>query len=1753
MSRPVTDRPTGLDLNRARLLVMSFRAASPLIYSLLFWLSLDVRPSVLLVTRRYGDFVPYTLMGRIWVLAVILSGAFLVAQLVSSVLAALAAGRRGTGTFTKSTPRHVILCGNIKWEFFVQFVIELYAIPSVDEPMLVVLHTAPFGTEGDQGAAELWNGFVHSAAVPDRVRYKLVYLEGDATAADALHRARVGDASAVFVLCNQHSEDTVAEDSATLKRVLTIRALAPAVPVYAMVALRDSMLQISFALSPAAGRPPPRRGQAGRLRRQRRVRRGPPKRPRRRAVVGSAAVDNSRGDGPSASTTSASDVLRPLPAERVPSGTGGSSQTAFLPWSTAPSRKSLQSVGDVSSGMGGGGGSGSVSGADGDGGGEAWSSDGSMDQSTPLPSLPSSSPTSPSVSTHSSFSHWSSLSSRGSSSDSSGDERFTSFDSINVPDVAAADSAYPMPVPSAAQLSEAVCMQEVEMGLLAENVFCNGLSTLLCNLCQRVRPPADAQLPSTDAMWMHEYRLGSECHFGFCAVPDDLDGVAMADVAVVLYDLGIVLLAVRHEQRLGLSPPRWATVAPSTVFRRGDTAIAITYLEDAEVAEQFQVAASAHCAPMPSYSADDGSTTGSGSMLGPRLVPPEGPPWGAMHPATPGIRVAGEQSPDDDEDDFGGMSMERVAEEIVSLPSAIAALPQDALHRVGRASLLGQSAGGGDRGGGGGDGSAVSGIHQDADVGPMHADSDTGGSASTSSPSIVMAVTVDPSAVAAAPAPVQAPHVLASPLNPLREERERADAQPPQLPMLVPSVDSSSGGRAIDEARGRLSPFLNPVRVERGRADAQPPQLSTLVPSVDSTSRGGGLIDRVEGGLAAFVDPLPLDRGQADAQPPQLPMLVPSVGSSSGGGGVIDRVQGGLAPTLNPLPVGRGEADAQTPHLPVLAPSVDTSNGGGAVIDRDKLQRLRQQRWQGPSKWNRGSAANSSVTGSAAETATGMALVVERLDRRAPLASSFGLAADSSTSSRDTFGRPGSSSDVASASLNGDSGNGQDRVNTQLPAGHRQSSTSEGSNGSGWVPATAAGPPRGSSKAAMSAAAFAAAGGRNLILYGARPLPVRLRSHIVVCLLGAVAVGNLRAFLERIWQPRDGGRAPRTPVVAVSAAFTAADEAALSKYDKSPLFLVRGNSMAIPTLRRAQYGSAKAILILACEARPHQHASDSRALFTVMTLDHLLTTNSSVFVCCMLDAEASMALLRAPANPRRQGTTLGEHTEPAMTTRTPAVFSWARVPSGLPSPAASFVGSLPRTYSGLGYASASAPGVSSSSVASPGPYSGGGGGGYAYASRTPMPSGRDESDAYRHLAGGLSSASLFNSALYGGASSTWGGSQRNLRFDGAGIPVGGSGIGVGAYAGASGTLGADTLTVSAHAETRMRQRYASGEVLLSSALLALAVREAETPGLMAAVRTVFGVGLGTRARSTRCWIRALPVPRSWLYPGADSEWGGTDDDSSHGDDFGGSPSSRVYRDLFEALLPLGALPLGLYRAGDAVFRMRVTYDEPGGLGGERSSSGSQRGSSVDWTPASTAAHSRRGSASTLSPASHGGSGGESSNEAEPVLSSTDERGFRRLGRSGTSGGGGRSGRLGTAGAWSIDHHLEVMEAQLVREGGLGLGGHALGSDAAGGPADARDHLSGDEELPPLGYDEYDDEEELGEEIEDGDLEGAGGGAPLSYVCPTSGNVIYYQELPSPRDNRLPYVYTNPEPFTLLSPLDAVYVLVHPETHIPDRW
>jgi len=1547
---------------------------------------------------------------------------------------------------------------------------ELYATPSDDQPMLVVLHTAPFGTEGDQSAAELWNGFVQSAAVPDHVRYKLVYLEGDATSSDALDRARVSDAAAVFVLCNQHSEDTVGEDSATLKRVLTIRAVAPAVPVYAMVALRDSMLQISFALSPTTV---PSSGGGGHRKgyrpRRAAVRVGPPTRPRRRA----REARRVGGDGAPPAATSSADGLSVLLAERSLGGGGDRARSASLPWSTTSTRASVQS----GTGGGGGGDSSVSGGGDGDLGDGGSSTPGvSSDLSTPLPSLPSSTPSSPSSvgSSNSSASRWSSMSSREWTSDSSGDAPPSSSDSINLPDgfddTAPLGSAYAEATPSSAQLSEAVCMQEVEMGLLAENVFCNGLSTLLCNLCQQGGQPADPNISPENPSWMYEYGLGSECGFCFTSVPDSLTGWCMADVAVALYDLGLVLLAVRHRQRPGAPASRWATVGPSTVFRRGDTAIAITYHSPAAAAGSFESAArSLHESAVP-CPAEDGSSTSNDSLPGLSTHAGSGPAAGSVHGAVSGVSAWGAASAAvpmiatgngdhdidfqdvavdlDDDDGFGGMSMEHVAEEIVSLPRALSTLPHAAAAAVrhGDVGLLRRNSGGS-----GFSGADITRLEENS--GPMSSNSCTESSASTPSP-----------AVAALPPP------------PLAD----TDVQ-------VPALGPSAATAAAQSPSASVTPAASS---------------SLTVP------------------LAVPLPPVASVR--------ELDLRVPSP----------------------PAPA----APALEMSLPL--PSQLAIRSGSVSVDKSELARLRQERWQGPSQWRRrpdsqpagsddtlegvGGAAPTAAIGAdhAAMAAAGrVARLVDAKEGRD--GSSPASGSPRSASRHDSRTRSMGSHDAPDFPTEPDGAERRSSHGRERRTATRRLSRSSFASSSGGWPSTG-GARRGSSKAALSAAAFAAAGGRNLILYGARPLPVRLRSHIVVCLLGSMAVGNLRIFLERIWQPRDGGRAPRTPVVAVSAAFTAADEANLRKFDKSPLFLVRGNSLAIPTLRRAQYGSAKAILILACEARPRQHASDSRALFTVMTLDHLLTTNSSVFVCCMLDAEASMALLRAPANPRRQGTTLGVHTEPAMMTRTPAVASGMRLPPGMPSPAASFHG-LPRTYSGY-----SAPGMTTSAgvLSSPGPF--GGGGGYAYASRTPAAGGGNDSEAYRNLAGGLSSASLFNSALYGGPSSTWGGSQRNLRFDSLGPPYSG-GPGGGGYAGASGVLGDDPLTVSAHAETQQRQRYASGEVLLSSALLALAVREFETPGLMAAVRTVFGVGVGTRARSTRCWVRALPIPRSWLWPGDESDWEATDDGSNASGGGGGRrPLHRVYRDLYEALLPLGALPIGLYRAGDAIFRVRVSWNGPVGTVMEHcSSNGSLRGGSGSGSfsvgDSVGLGHSRRGSWATLSPTVRAHAAAAAATEADSLLSAGEAAAARRLASVGAYG---QRRRRGAAGSWSLDQHMDEMQAELDWDNGVGSG-----AAPRGGGSSFDDILeAADERLPMDEWDDY-----AGDEVGDDEVGGGGELPPLSYVCPTAGNVIYYQQQSSTRSNRLPYVYTNPEPFTLLSPLDAVYVLVDPDTHVPNEW
>ncbi|KAK1862156.1 hypothetical protein I4F81_004732 [Pyropia yezoensis] len=140
--------------------------------------------------------------------------------------------------------------------------------------------------------------------------------------------------------------------------------------------------------------------------------------------------------------------------------------------------------------------------------------------------------------------------------------------------------------------SQVVCLQSVRMTLLAENVHCNGLSTLLSNCILDIRPSRHAR--SGDSAWLREYTDGAACSLCHCIIPHYFHGQTLAQVAVPLYDQGVILLGVKrpHDRCFSLTVD-----VRGGVLSAGTVALVLTY-HDAEdlqavmfdVAERYEAA-----------------------------------------------------------------------------------------------------------------------------------------------------------------------------------------------------------------------------------------------------------------------------------------------------------------------------------------------------------------------------------------------------------------------------------------------------------------------------------------------------------------------------------------------------------------------------------------------------------------------------------------------------------------------------------------------------------------------------------------------------------------------------------------------------------------------------------------------------------------------------------------------------------------------------------------------------------------------------------------------------------------------------------------------------------------------------------------------------------------------------------------------------------------------------------------------------------
>ena len=365
---------------------------------------------VTIFTVGYGDFVPVTLFGRVWIVLVILFGAYLVARQVSQVIDVIGSLRRGMGSFVKAEgAEHIVVCGNIKFTHLRSFVAEFYTVPANRDTRIVVMTSSPEWTE-DQ-----WNTYFGSGVYKSLV----VYLEGRLTVKEDLARAQVDTASAAFVMSRNCANDPFLEDTETLKRILMLRTYGPSLPIYAMCALKDSMLQFYFALEHVS--------------------------------------DDYQG-------YSQSDLYDVL-------GDGNEQNNSF-------------------------------------------------------------------------------------------NDDFGNFDE---------DDDYMLVTGydgSSDVKSEALCLQDFEASLLAESIFCHGLSTLLSNLLLRIRPETKA----TDSPWMAEYKVGAECRLETIKLPSPLWGKTLKETMLYFYDHGVMVIAVKKR-----ADRRWRPATLETTIQLNMIGLAITY------------------------------------------------------------------------------------------------------------------------------------------------------------------------------------------------------------------------------------------------------------------------------------------------------------------------------------------------------------------------------------------------------------------------------------------------------------------------------------------------------------------------------------------------------------------------------------------------------------------------------------------------------------------------------------------------------------------------------------------------------------------------------------------------------------------------------------------------------------------------------------------------------------------------------------------------------------------------------------------------------------------------------------------------------------------------------------------------------------------------------------------------------------------------------------------------------------------------
>eukprot|EP00756_Hemistasia_phaeocysticola_P066011 Hpha_TRINITY_DN8941_c0_g1::TRINITY_DN8941_c0_g1_i1::g.81000::m.81000/K04936/KCNMA1; potassium large conductance calcium-activated channel subfamily M alpha member 1 len=193
---------------------------------------------ITLTTVGYGDFVPRTIVARVIVMFFVVTSVVLIPRETGKLAELMALTSPYAGSFRNQEKRpHVVVFGHIEFQNFKAFLTEFFHEAHGTHKTIVIAMSPKSPSRG----LKLLCG--EKGYYGTRVQY----FEGSALEPSDLRRIRYTEACACFLLADRLTVDKSLTDCETVMRTLSVKQIAPKVPVYAQVLLPESKPQLITA------------------------------------------------------------------------------------------------------------------------------------------------------------------------------------------------------------------------------------------------------------------------------------------------------------------------------------------------------------------------------------------------------------------------------------------------------------------------------------------------------------------------------------------------------------------------------------------------------------------------------------------------------------------------------------------------------------------------------------------------------------------------------------------------------------------------------------------------------------------------------------------------------------------------------------------------------------------------------------------------------------------------------------------------------------------------------------------------------------------------------------------------------------------------------------------------------------------------------------------------------------------------------------------------------------------------------------------------------------------------------------------------------------------------------------------------------------------------------------------------------------------------------------------------------------------